>query len=58
PVLRVQVKEALEHTFEGVVDNIEKLQIDITDPFERLLPFHRAKNDHGELIIALSPVRV
>ncbi|CAM4895437.1 unnamed protein product [Rotaria socialis] len=58
PVLRVQVKEALEHTFEGVIDNIEKLQIDITDPFERLLPFHRAKNDHGELIIALSPIRV
>jgi len=30
PVLRVQVKEVLEHTFEGVIDNIDKLQIDIT----------------------------
>jgi hypothetical protein len=30
PVLRVQVKEVLEHTFEGVSDNIDKLQIDIT----------------------------
>jgi hypothetical protein len=30
PVLRVQVKEVLEHTFEGVFDNIDKLQIDIT----------------------------
>ncbi len=30
PVLRVQVKEVLEHIFEGVFDNIDKLQIDIT----------------------------
>ncbi len=30
PVLRVQVKEVLEHTFEGVIDNVDKLQIDIT----------------------------
>jgi len=29
PVLRVQVKEVLEHTFEGVIDNVDKIQIDI-----------------------------
>ncbi|CAF1246383.1 unnamed protein product [Rotaria sordida] len=58
PVLRVQVKEVLEHTFEGVTDNIDKLQIDISDPFERPLPFQRSKNECGELTIALSPVRV
>ena len=33
PVLRVQVKEVLEHTFEGVLDRIDKLQIDITGKF-------------------------
>lgn len=33
PVLRVQVKEVLEHSFEGVVDNVDKLQIDITGNF-------------------------
>ncbi|CAF4205688.1 unnamed protein product [Rotaria sp. Silwood2] len=58
PVLRVQVKEVLEHTFEGVTDNVDKLQIDISDPFERALPFQRSKNEHGELTIALSPIRV
>ena len=30
PVLRVQVKEVLEHTFQGVQDNADKLHIDIT----------------------------
>jgi hypothetical protein len=30
PVLRVQVKEILEHTFQGVVDNDNKLEISIT----------------------------
>ena len=30
PVLRVQVKEVLEHLFEGIFENIEKLQIEIT----------------------------
>lgn len=30
PVLRVQVKEVLEHTFEGVFDHADQLQIDIT----------------------------
>lgn len=29
PVLRVQVKEVLEHTFEGVLDHIDKLQIEL-----------------------------
>lgn len=78
PVLRVQVKEVLEHSFEGVIDNIDQIQIDIsgmqliqndnkedriiffcfTDPFDRPLPFHCLKNEHGELTIALSPVRV
>lgn len=29
PVLRVQVKEVLQHTFEGVIDNVDKIQIDI-----------------------------
>ncbi|CAF3728092.1 unnamed protein product [Rotaria sp. Silwood1] len=58
PVLRVQVKEVLEHTFEGVTDNVDKLQIDITDPFERLLPFQRSKNECGELTITVSPIRV
>jgi hypothetical protein len=29
PVLRVQVKEVLEHTFEGVLDKIDKLHIEI-----------------------------
>ncbi len=28
------------------------------DPFERPLPFQRSKNECGELVIALSPVRV
>jgi hypothetical protein len=30
PVLRVQVKEVLEHIFNGIVDNDDKLQIDIS----------------------------
>jgi hypothetical protein len=34
PVLRVQVKEILEHTFDGIVDNDEKLQIEITGKIE------------------------
>jgi hypothetical protein len=29
PVLRVQVKEVLDHTFEGVIDNNDKIQINI-----------------------------
>ena len=33
PVLRVQVKEVLEHTFQGVVDNDNKLEITITGKF-------------------------
>jgi len=72
------VKEVLEHVFEGIIDDKEKLQIEIIgkwktktiffsskiflfvqlDPFERLLPFQRLTNEHGELKIALSPVRV
>ena len=73
PVLRVQVKEILEHTFPGVIDHDNKLEINITgkifffnlrekkfclDPFERSIPFQRSKNEHGELTISLSPVRV
>jgi hypothetical protein len=30
PVLRVQVKEILEHTFKGVIDQDNKLEIIIT----------------------------
>ena len=30
PVLRVQVKEILEHTFTGVIDHDRKLEINIT----------------------------
>lgn len=30
PVLRVQVKEILEHTFKGVIDQDNKLEISIT----------------------------
>jgi hypothetical protein len=30
PVLRVQVKEILEHTFQGVIDHNNKLEINIT----------------------------
>jgi hypothetical protein len=30
PVLRVQVKEVLEHTFQGVIDIDNKLEITIT----------------------------
>lgn len=30
PVLRVQVKEVLEHTFEGIVDDIDQFQVEIT----------------------------
>ena len=33
PVLRVQVKEVLEHTFEGVIDNVDRLQIDFAGKF-------------------------
>ena len=74
PVLRVQVKEVLEHTFAGVIDPDNKLEITITgkpfsillnifknfiiDPFERPIPFERSKNEHDELTISLSPVRV
>ncbi|CAF1615421.1 unnamed protein product, partial [Adineta ricciae] len=58
PVLRVQVKEVLQHTFEGVIDNVDKIQIDIIDSFERPLPFQRSTNEIGELTVALSPVRV
>lgn len=29
PVLRIQVKEVLEHVFEGIIDDKEKLQIEI-----------------------------
>ncbi|UJR14889.1 hypothetical protein I4U23_001873 [Adineta vaga] len=58
PVLRVQVKEVLEHTFQGVVDNDNKLDITITDPFDKPIPFKHAKNENGELKISLSPVRV
>ena len=29
PVLRVQVKEVLKHTFEGVLDHVDKLQIEL-----------------------------
>ncbi len=74
PVLRVQVKEVLEHTFVGVIDTDNKLEITITgksfsillnilksfliDPFERAVPFQRSKNERDELTISLSPVRV
>jgi len=30
PVLRVQVKEILQHTFKGVIDENNKLEINIT----------------------------
>ncbi|CAF1398822.1 unnamed protein product [Adineta steineri] len=58
PVLRVQVKEVLEHTFKGVIDNDNKLEINITDPFDKPVPFKHSKNENGELKIILSPVRV
>lgn len=35
PVLRVQVKEVLEHTFEGISDNVDQLQIEITGKHRR-----------------------
>ncbi|CAF4496856.1 unnamed protein product, partial [Rotaria sp. Silwood2] len=58
PVLRVQVKEVLEHIFQGIIDENNQLEISIADPFERPIPFQRSKNEHGELKISLSPVRV
>ncbi|CAF3378932.1 unnamed protein product [Rotaria socialis] len=58
PVPRVQIKEILEHTFEGVIDENNKLEICVTDPFERPIPFQRSKNEHGELTLSLSPVRI
>ncbi|CAF3702812.1 unnamed protein product, partial [Rotaria sp. Silwood1] len=58
PVLRVQIKEILEHTFSGVIDQNNQLEISVTDPFERPISFQRSKNEHGELTISLSPVRV
>jgi hypothetical protein len=74
PVLRVQVKEVLEHTFAGVIDHDNKLDITITgklffdsskylkyfyiDPFEQSIPFQRSKNERAELTISLSPIRV
>jgi len=33
PVLRVQVKEILVHTFQGVIDHNNKLEINITGKF-------------------------
>ncbi|CAM4749067.1 unnamed protein product [Rotaria magnacalcarata] len=57
-VPRVQIKEILEHTFEGVIDENNKLEICITDPFERPIPFQRSKNEHGELTLSLSPIQI
>ncbi|CAF1097846.1 unnamed protein product [Rotaria sordida] len=58
PVLRVQVKEILEHTFSGIIDQNNQLEISVTDPFERPISFQRSNNEHGELTISLSPIRV